>query len=323
MTRVTTPLGSHGVLHTTDVDDARTSITASLAPHRLTAVPGARPFEARHNAAALDRVSLHYIDYGAEAEVTAERLDFHLVQIPLSGLTTVSTGTRTVSAGPRSATLTGPDETVRMRYSAGNPRLMVRISPELLRGRQAVAAAGGVVAPPQSTTSVDLGSGAGRSWRGFVDLVIADLERDGGLTQSPITSATLQVALADGLIAALAAPAEPEPDTRTLSERVVRRAARLIEDHCAEPLGTPDIADSVGVSIRALQAGFRSRLGTTPMAYLRQARLTRVHDALMDGSAVSVAEAAHRWGVTHLGRLSGDYRATFGESPSETLARAR
>jgi transcriptional regulator GlxA family with amidase domain len=102
----------------------------------------------------------------------------------------------------------------------------------------------------------------------------------------------------------------------------VRRAARLIEDHCAEPLGTPDIAESVGVSTRALQAGFRARLGTTPMAYLRRARLARVHDMLMDGSAHSVAEAAHRWGVTHLGRLSGDYRAAFGESPSETLARS-
>jgi AraC-like DNA-binding protein len=322
MSRVTTPLRSHGVLHTTSVDYACKSVAASLAPHRLATPRGADSFVARHNAATLDLVSVHFIDYGTEVEVTADRLDFHLVQIPLGGLITIAAGSRTSSAGPRSATVTGPGEPVRMRYSAGNPRLMVRLSPELVCRRQEVAAAGGLVVPLQPNVSVDLSAGAGRSWRGLVDLIIADLERDDGLTRSPIAAATFQTALADGLIAALAAPARRDADGGSLSERIVRRAARLIEDHCAEPLGTPDIAESVGVSTRALQAGFRARLGTTPMAYLRRARLARVHDMLMDGSAHSVAEAAHRWGVTHLGRLSGDYRAAFGESPSETLARS-
>ena len=57
------------------------------------------------------------------------------------------------------------------------------------------------------------------------------------------------------------------------------------------------------------------------MAYVRLARLKRVRQALSDGSAQSVTEAALRWGVTHLGRLSGDYRVAFGETPSETLQR--
>ncbi|WP_162616512.1 AraC family transcriptional regulator [Xylanimonas allomyrinae] len=315
-----TPLGSHGVLHTSDIDAARESIAASLAPHSLWVRRGGDGFMALHNAATLERISLHYIDYHAEVEVATERLDFCLVQIPLNGLTTVQAGASLVSVGPRSAAVTSPGEAVRMRYSAGNPRLLVQVATDLLRERIALAAESGVVVPRWSGRSFDLRSGVGRTWRSLVGLVVADLERDDGMNGSPLTARSLQLALIDGLVAALASPHAPGTDV-SASEQLVRRAARLIEDHCAEPLRTLDIAEAVGVSIRTLQAGFRTHLRTTPMAHLRRARLHRVRESLVDGSATSVAEAAHRWGVSHLGRLSGDYRAEFGESPSETIQR--
>ena len=47
------------------------------------------------------------------------------------------------------------------------------------------------------------------------------------------------------------------------------------------------------------------------------ARLLGVRGSLSDGSVQSVTEAAAKWGIPHLGRLSGDYRAAFGETPSE------
>ncbi len=103
----------------------------------------------------------------------------------------------------------------------------------------------------------------------------------------------------------------------------MRRAARLIDEHCAEPLGTPDVAEALQVSVRSLQAGFRRHLGTTPMAYLRRARLERIRAALQDGTADTVTDAAVRWGSPHLGRLAVDYRAAFGEGPAETLRRSR
>lgn len=323
MARVTMPLGSHGVLRTTNIDDARASITASLAPHQLTPLRHAERFRALHNAAGLDRLTFHYIDYGTEVEVTAGGLDFHLIQIPLGGLSTIQAGAQTVSATTRSAAVTAPGEPLRMRYSAGNPRLMVRITPDLLGDRLAVAASGGLIVPRRAGASFDITGGAGRSWRGLVEVVMADLERDSGLASSPLAAQTLETAVVDGLIVSLATPPESEAPDRAVNERVIKRAAHLIEDHCAEPLGTPDIAEAVGLSIRALQAGFKTHLDTTPMAYVRHVRLVRVRESLSSGSVQSVTEAAHKWGITHLGRLSGDYRAAFGETPSETLQRAR
>jgi methylphosphotriester-DNA--protein-cysteine methyltransferase len=321
MARLTTPLGSHGVLRTTNVDDARASVAASLAPHRLTPVRGDDGFRALHNAVDLGNVSFHYIDYGAEVEVAVDGLDFQLVQIPLAGTSTITSGRSVLRVTPRAAAVTAAGRPLRMRYSSGNPRLMVRIAAPLLRDRLSLAAVGGGVVPQPDGTTLDLTRGAGRTWRGLVDVLLADLEREQGLASSPLAAAALEIAVVDGLIASLAG--QPDADAATPHERLIRRAARLIEDHCAEPLGTPDIAEAVGVSIRALQAGFKAHLDTTPMAYVRQARLVRVRESLTDGSATSVTEAALKWGITHLGRLSGDYRAAFGETPSETLQRAR
>lgn len=98
MVRLTTPLGSHSVLHTTDIDDARASIAASLAPHLLTVRGETNSFDTLHNAAGFDGFSLHYIDYGSEVEVLTERLGFCLVQIPLGGQAMVQAG-RTVEIG--------------------------------------------------------------------------------------------------------------------------------------------------------------------------------------------------------------------------------
>lgn len=322
MGRVTTPLGSHGLLRTTNVDDARASIAASLAPHRLQLL-GGPGFRALHNAANLDRLSFHYIDYGTEVEVSADSLDFHLIQIPLGGLSTIRVGNRAITATPRSAAVTTPGEPVRMRYSTGNPRLMVRIVPELLSERLAVAASGGVMVPKQPGASFDVTRGPGRSWRSLIEMIMSDLERDSALAASPLAADSLQIAVVDGLIVSLAEPPERSALERPGPERIIKRAARIIEEHCAEPLSTPDIAEAVGLSVRALQAGFKAHLDTTPMGYVRYARLLRVRESLSDGTAQSVTEAALRCGVTHLGRLSGDYREAFGESPSETLQRAR
>lgn len=321
MARTAAPLASYAVLRTHDIEHARTGVAASLAPHRLTVF--GTGFALVHNAAQLPRVSLHYIDYGGEVEVITDGLDFQLTQIPLAGASAVSTGHRTLHASSRTAVVTEAGEATRMHYSAGNPRLMVRIETGLLNERRAAASGAGLVVPQSPGATLDVSSGRGRSWRDLLGVVITDLDRGSGLLDTPLTAATLELAIVDALLAGLSVEGGSAGGIRMPHERQIRRAAQLIEEHCDEPLGTPEIAEAVGMSARELQAGFRAVLQTTPMAHLRQARLMRVHQDLRDGRATSVTDAALRWGVTHLGRLSGDFRAAFGETPSETLRRAR
>ena len=113
-------------------------------------------------------------------------------------------------------------------------------------------------------------------------------------------------------------------DVRDPAPRILRKAEQFIYDNAEAPITVSDIAAGIGVSIRALQAAFRTWRSTTPSIFLRETRLKRVRDQLLDaGPSTTVTELAVDAGFTHLGRFSETYRKAYGESPNETLARSR
>jgi AraC-like DNA-binding protein len=59
------------------------------------------------------------------------------------------------------------------------------------------------------------------------------------------------------------------------------------------------------------------------MLYLKEIRLRRVNEELrgLRSGSETVTAVAFRWGFSHLGHFTTDYKRRFGESPSETLAR--
>ncbi|HWO23737.1 MAG TPA: helix-turn-helix domain-containing protein [Kofleriaceae bacterium] len=59
------------------------------------------------------------------------------------------------------------------------------------------------------------------------------------------------------------------------------------------------------------------------LAYVQQRRLARAREDLMSAApGTTVAEVARQLGFAAAGRFSLAYRRCFGESPSQTLARA-
>lgn len=109
---------------------------------------------------------------------------------------------------------------------------------------------------------------------------------------------------------------------KPLAPRHVKVVEEYIHAHAAAPLTPAQLAEVAGVSLRSLYAGFREHRGQSPMAYLRGVRMERVRqDLLNDGALTSVTGAALRWGFTHLGRFSADYKRAFGECPGDTLRR--
>lgn len=112
--------------------------------------------------------------------------------------------------------------------------------------------------------------------------------------------------------------------SRSDVEHRLRRAIRFVHDHAADPIEVADIAAGADLSERGLQDLFRRRLAVTPMRYLRDVRLDRVHLELSAyrGSVRTVRDVAHRWQFAHLGRFAAAYRRRFGESPHETIQRS-
>jgi AraC-like DNA-binding protein len=103
-----------------------------------------------------------------------------------------------------------------------------------------------------------------------------------------------------------------------------RRAYRYLVAHLGdEGLNVHEIADQIGVTMRALQSAFKSHLGMSPAEVLRRCRMERIRSDLLaeDGSLRTIAEVASRWGVRSRATLVSSYRKHFGETPEQTLGR--
>ncbi|TQM01927.1 AraC family transcriptional regulator [Pseudonocardia kunmingensis] len=325
------PLADHEILRTHDRDEARERVGQVFCWHGLDVLGAATAFEARQHVARLGPIALCYLDYGAEVRITPEHVaGFHLVHIPLAGAASATARQQHVTALPgRSAVLVSPGRPVTLHWQPGSPHLLVWFDRDAIEHTLRNTLGHSPKEPLRFDLELDLTAPRSRRWLEIVHLVRRDIEDGPTLATHPAVGRHLQQLAITGLL--LAARHSHSallhgPPNRAVAPARVRRAVELIRDHAAEELTVEDVATAVGVGVRALQQGFRTHVGTTPTAYLRQVRLERVRAELLAGTAesgVSVTEVALRWGFAHLGRFALAYRSAFGEPPSATLRGAR
>lgn len=103
-------------------------------------------------------------------------------------------------------------------------------------------------------------------------------------------------------------------------QQLLERASEVA--HCQSgPMSLQDFARATGAGPRTLQRIFRNTLGYSPLKYLRWRRLCGFRRDLLatPQRTATVTEIASRWGFTEMGRVAGEYRQLFGESPVVTL----
>lgn len=158
-------------------------------------------------------------------------------------------------------------------------------------------------------------------WSSLLDLVLVAARESPEVLASPV----LRQSLAQQLVAAsqLAFPTDWLARRRSSWSEPVRRAVAFVQSNAGMPLTLDEIAAAAGASPRVLQNAFRREVDSTPLEYSRLVRLRGAYLELLaaEPGRALVRDVARRWGFSHLGRFSVAYRATFGESPSETLGR--
>jgi AraC-like DNA-binding protein/tetratricopeptide (TPR) repeat protein len=109
---------------------------------------------------------------------------------------------------------------------------------------------------------------------------------------------------------------------RSVLPRGVRRALDVMQAASERNIGIPELAAAAGLSGRTLQRQFRFFLGKTPHEALRDIRLERARQQLLQGAhGLKITDVALRCGYSHFGRFSIEYRRRYGEAPSQTLKR--
>jgi TolB-like protein len=104
----------------------------------------------------------------------------------------------------------------------------------------------------------------------------------------------------------------------------LRKAVEFIRSGLGRRISVTDLAAHCGMAERTLRTHFRTFMGISPLEYWRSLRLAAAREELLKASnRASVTEVAMRFGFSHFGRFSEQYRSAFGENPSTTLQRSR
>lgn len=121
------------------------------------------------------------------------------------------------------------------------------------------------------------------------------------------------------LIALQAAAIESHRRSPRLSERN-RKALALARERLLADIATPPtlaaLAAEVGMTGKALNAGFRRLYGGTAFEFLRNERLEHARLALETGDA-SIKLIAHRVGYAHVSNFTAAFSRRYGMSPSQ------
>jgi len=321
MTTTPVPLHRHSRLRTTDLGEAEATAGRVMSEHRLRA-KRPREFGARLHAVAIGSSTLLYAVYDGEAEVTAlSPMQYYTLQLILSGGMDVVTdvGSRRASAGQ--ACVVSPGERLRLRFASGTVQVAAKLPRAIVE--QGYSRLG---AEPAGRLVFGLDVPQDALWPGLLRLAVDTVDRFDTAILPPGTGHELERILVTALLLG-----QSHDRVRSMFRgggvrgyRAAGCAADALAADPAAPMVPEELARLVGVSLRTLQEGFRSRFGTTLTGYQRELRLERAHRMLSAADATqSVTDIALTCGFLHLGRFAREYRLRYGITPSTTLHASR
>ncbi|CAG2157035.1 AraC family transcriptional regulator [Cupriavidus numazuensis] len=313
-----------------DFDQVTEMVGRAFKPHAMQLRDPARTLETRLYSTRVGRLSMFFLEYGAEVKVEPDCFEgFVLVEIPLRGGGQYRCGGETLDGDTAHAAVMSPDKPVHLNLAPTLSQLIVRIDQGMI-DRSCAAHLG---YQPKEAVSFDLGLDlSGHAGRALTSTLRHVLDGGAGfspLLDNPIYCAHIEQMLIDTLLYAhshnLSHRFEISRTRPAVAPAYVRRAVEYLEAHAADAVTMDALAAAVGVSSRALFTAFRETYDQTPMGYLRELRLQRVGQALLSGDPASanLTQLALQWGFFHYGRFAQYYGERFGERPQETVRRAR
>jgi AraC-like DNA-binding protein len=230
-----------------------------------------------------------------------------------------------LTAGAGTAAVYQPEGDARSRWVAGSRLLGVKIDRCSVEDAVSDELGRRLTSQIDFTPCMSSEADSARSWINMLSLFAEQLFQPDGLLSHPLAALPFVDSLVHGLLLAADNPHRGAitGGTHMVSPRAVRAAVEIIEEEAHLPLTVSSIAARCHVSVRALQQDFRRYMGASPMGYLREVRLSRAHQSLLesDPRVTTVATVAYHWGFTNLGRFAAAHTARYDEPPAATLRR--
>jgi AraC-like DNA-binding protein len=310
---------------TNSLEEAHDAIAAHYYDLRLEVAGQAAEFATALNVVDLGALVVGDIRFGTEMRMSFGEPGVYHVAVPFGGCFSVQQGHGSVEfATERRALVFDPARDIHIdTWSADCQALTVKIDKAAVLRQLEVLLGRSVRRPPCFEPYMDVSRGPGLSWMRLAMWNLRERDVPLGLLRHPMIRDRLEQTLLEGMLLATdhtfrAALDAPPPPMRPAS---VKRVMDAVQELPAEPYDANRIPGIAQVSLRTLQEAFRRHVGMSPMAYVQEVRLQRVHRQLRAAApeTTTVTDVAHAWGFVHLGRFARLYRERFGESPSQTL----
>ncbi|MCD6679536.1 MAG: AraC family transcriptional regulator [Burkholderiaceae bacterium] len=317
------PLAAFPSFRTMDLEEARRHFCRILSPHALHLVDERARLDVCCRSVELDEAVLLYARYGTAVRLDPGALeDFYLVGMPIAGSSTIRTARWELVSHPSVASVQSCLQPMQTQWDDECSKLSIKIPRAALDRRLASLLGYTPSRPIEFLPQLDLASNRGATWNGLIRFLLTELTPRSFYLASPAGRRTLDDALISTLL--LVQPHNYSEalraEARAPAPSFVRRAEEMIEEDPTLEGGVGALAERVGISARALYAGFRRYRQTTPVEFARGQRLAKAHEMLRDARpGTHVTDVALSVGYSHFGRFAAEYRARYGELPSETL----
>lgn len=296
-----------------DVDFVRDHLSEILQPHFLNPARSSSSWPCYAEHIPVGQVGIGTIRFGNMHVHVPSIADYHLTLICLDGHADIKVNNEEFQIGGNSGLIIAPGEEMRGTFSEDCEQFFVRISSAAIRDHSANC-------DVRFRKRIDLNDSQLRPWLSQLrmigdDPLMAQLIQDNRLFGQEYERLLVNLLLAG----------QAHDDSRQRSSSIapgsVRKAEAFIHANLTEPITLADIAAASGVPTRTLLESFRRFRDTSPIRYLKDARLDWVRERLLIDHNVTASSAAMDAGFNHLGRFASEYLKRFGEFPSKSLRR--
>lgn len=318
------PLHRYPSVRTSDPDEFQHVLTSIYGANGLT-IPNPRGLQARGNLLKLSDIAIGFSASGARAIVSFDECHYARLQIPITGQSaTTSEGATTIVQGD-TACVTSPGHAATLDYGHGYEQLVLRIGTDILERKLTALLGVRPRQPIRFEPAACSDPAADQALRSLLAFMIRQIDDNPNGLPLLVLKGFEKAVVVNFLAARRHNFSEQlSRNTNDTAPWQVSRAEEYIEANWDQPFSVEKLAEETGVGIRALFATFQKCRGYSPMAFAKTVRLRRARAMLQQAApGASVTGIALACGFANQGHFARDYRATFGELPSETLARRK
>lgn len=316
-------LSNYQVCHSNNLEEVRSSGTKILCENDLRINDISSGLDASFYYRKIGDVGVGRISYGGDITIRPAIFeDFLLIQIPIRVCEYVELGQQKILCNPQNISIINTDIKTVINHQPDTEKLVIRIDKKLIEKNCQQILNRSLKQNIQFHPTISLDTPSGSQFLRMMSWIYEFVSTEQHL--SPLMVSQIESNIVNMLLTYQhhTYSEEIHQEGPSIAPSFIKRLEHYIQENAHKPLAIQDMVEYTGISSRSLFTGFRKYRNTTPMRYLKDVRLQYAYDDLKKGKLGQdkVTTIAFKWGFTHLGYFSSDYKQHFGETPYETLS---